>query len=566
MKRVIDFVEERTGLVSGLRRALDEPPRIGPLGGVLLALFLLQFATGFGLSLSYAPSATDAWASVWFLQHRLPLGSLIRSLHVWGTSAIVVALVLHLLLTGLAGCYRRPHEFTWWLSIVALFLVLGAAMTGNPLPWDQHGFWGARVESGIIASQPIIGSFLKRLFLGGNDLGNLTLTRFYALHVMLLPLLLLVLGAVQWKLLGRTRRAFARDPLPLAMALSALVIAGLVTAALLRPATLGAPADPASAYQATPAWYFLPLNQLVAIFPADLDLLATAVLPGLGVLFLLLMPLLDRTRPTELALATRMPLVGCLGVGSVVVGGLLAFGLWHGATNLGLLRSHADSAEDAARAVEIAAAGVPAEGANAMLAHDPLTRGKRIFQQQCAPCHLVGGEGNDDPNGPDLAGYLSAPWLRALVEHPRDPRFFGTTKIDDMDPFADEDPKQLDLVVQFMQGLREHPGVQPDDLPASLADARAAWDDMGCESCHEITPDAEGAAPNLAGYGSDAWLAAFLRTPDSDLHYGESNEMPSFEPDELSDEDIAAVTTWLRRLEQLQLAPAPVPGAGEGEG
>ena len=564
MRRALDFLEDRTGVVSALRRAAEQPPRMSALGGVLVALFLLQFATGLALAMSYAPSATDAWASVWYVQNRLPLGALIRSLHQWGTSAIVVALGLHVLLTALAGRYRRPHEVTWWLSIVALFLVLGAAMTGNPLPWDQHGFWGARVESGIMASQPLVGPLLVRIFLGGNDLGNLTLTRFYALHAIVLPLALIALGAAQWRLLGRARRTFARDPLPRALLGSVVAIAGLVVLALLRPATLGAPADPASSYQATPAWYFLPLNQLLAFVPSGFELVATAVLPGVALLFVLLLPLLDRTRPSDLALAARIPLIGCMGLGSVVVGGLLLFGLRHEAFDPGLVASHGEDAVDAARAAALAAEGIPPDGAAAMLARDPLTRGKRIFRQQCAPCHLVGGEGTDDPNGPDLAGYLSTPWLRALVEHARDPRFFGTTKIDEMDPFAEEDPAQLALVVQFMQGLRAHPGVGPDELPESLAAARAAWDDLGCESCHEITPGEEGAAPNLAGYGSDAWLRGFLRHPDGGLYYGEANEMPSFEPDELSDADVDAVITWLRQLEQLPLAPATMQAATAG--
>ncbi|WP_373047968.1 cytochrome b N-terminal domain-containing protein [Vulgatibacter sp.] len=553
----IEFLEERTGLPSALRRFTEEPPRLSALGGVLVALFLVQFATGFALSLHYAPTATDAWGSVWYVQNRLALGALIRSLHHWGTSAIVVAMGLHLLLTALAGSYRRPNEVRWWLSVAALFVVLGSAMTGNPLPWDQDGYWGARVESGIMASMPVVGPVLHAAFLGGNDLGNLTLTRFYALHAVALPALLLGIGALQWHLAGRNRQAFTRDPLPLALLGAAAAVGGLVVLSIVLPVELGAPAEPASSYQATPAWYFVPLNQLVALFPASLALLGTAVIPGVAVLFLLALPFLDRGSATAQAWAPRLPWLSCMGAGGLGLIGLLAMGLRHEAVDETLIAAQAAAAEDAARATLIAEAGLPPEGAAVMLARDPLTAGKRIYAQQCAPCHLVGGAGTDEPNGPDLAGYLSAPWLRALVEHPRDPRFFGTTEIDEMDPYAEEDPEQLALVVAFLQGLRAHPGVDPDELPASLAAGRAAWDEMGCESCHEITPGVEGAAPNLAGYGSDAWLRAFLRDPGSDLFYGEGNEMPSFEPHELSDEGIEAVITWLRRLEQRELAPPP---------
>lgn len=563
--RLLAFLESRTGLASALRRWLDAPPRLSVLGTVLAFLFLLQMATGVALALHYAPSATDAWGSVWYLQHVLPAGAFLRALHHWGTSAIVLALALHLLLTALSGGYRRPHEVSWWLSVAALLLVLGAAMTGNPLPWDQQGYWGARVESGIIADLPVIGALVGRLFVGGSDLGNLTLTRFYALHALVLPALLAILGAAQWVLAGRNRRVFARDPLPLALLGCCLVLGGLSALALLAPAPLGPPAEPASHFQATPAWYFLPLNQLVSIVPPSLDWMATAVLPAAAIVFLLALPFLDRGAGTARALAPRLPALGGLGAGGIVTIGLILMGLQQEATDESLQRAHEDAAEDAARAIAIAAQGLPPDGAAAMLARDPLTRGKRLFGAHCAACHQVGGSGTDEPNGPDLAGYLSAPWLRALIEHPRDPRFFGTTEIDEMDPYADEDPALLADTVAFLQGLRAHPGVEPDDLPAALQQRRAAWDELGCESCHEITPDWEGAAPNLAGYGSDAWLRAFLREPDGDLFYGESNEMPGFEEDELDDEEIDALIVWLRHLEELPVAPAASGPLAQGD-
>ena len=552
--KALDFLEERTGLVLALRRFAEQPPRLSALGGVLVALFLLQFATGFAMALHYAPSTTDAWGSVWYIQNRLPLGALLRSLHHWGTSAIVVALALHLLLTALAGRYRRPNEIAWWLSLAALFVVLGAAMTGNPLPWDQAGYWGARVESGIIGSLPLVGD-LKA------DLPRRQRSREPHAHALLRAACDRAACAAprdrgapmdprRPEPPGIHERSAAGSPPQ-----SAIAIGGLLAAAILFPAPLGAPAEPASAYQATPAWYFLPLNQLVALFPAELSLLGTAIVPGLALLFLLALPFLDRGPAPATAWAPRLPWLGGMSLGGLGLIGLLLFGLRQEATDETLLAARVDAAEDAARAQSIAAAGLPPDGAAAMMAHDPLTRGKRVFNQQCAPCHLVGGVGTDEPNGPDLAGYLTAPWLCALVEHPRDPRFFGTTEIDEMDPYAEEAPGQLTLVVEFLQGLRAHPGVEPDDLPDSLAAARAAWDDLGCESCHEIEPEIEGAAPNLAGYGSDAWLRAFLRTPDGGLFYGEANEMPSFEDHELSEADLEAVITWLRRLEQLPIAP-----------
>lgn len=562
--RILDFFEERTGLVSALRRLFDEGPRLSSLAIVLVALFTLQAATGVALSFHYAPTTTDAWGSVWYLEHRLPFGSLVRSIHHWGTSALVVAMGLHLFLTAVAGRYRRPREVSWWISVAALFVVLAAALTGNPLRWDQAGYWGLKVEAGIAEGLPVVGPAIAAVLRGGNDLGNLTLTRLHTLHAIVLPAVLGALGALQWRLLSRTPPRFHRDPLPTGAAGAVAAVAAVVALAIVSPAPLEAPAEPASSYQATPAWYFLPLNQLLAILPPELSLVGTALVPGAAVLFLLALPFLDSKEPEAAGLVAR-PWIGCLGAGGLALLGLLALGLSAEASDEALIASRLDQAADAARAEAIAAAGLPAEGAAAMLANDPLTRGKRLFRQQCAPCHRVGGTGTDEPNGPDLAGYLTEPWLRALIEHPRDPRFFGTTEIDDMDPYAEEDPETLARVVRFVAALRHHPGVEPDELPQELREARAAWDELGCESCHEIAPGVEGAAPNLAGYGSDEWLRAFLRHPEDPLFYGEANEMPAFDPQELSDSDLDAVIAWLRELEKLPLAPQAGAAAVRGK-
>lgn len=547
---IVRFLEERTGLPSAISRALDQPPRFSALGQLLGVLFLLQLGTGFALALHYSPSATDAWGSVWFIENRLLGGSLIRGVHHWGTSVLVVALGIHVLATALAGGYRRPREISWWLSLALVGVVLAFGMTGNPLPWDQHGFWGARVESGIMGAMPVVGPTLQRLFLGGNDLGNLTLTRFFAIHAIALPAVLLALLALKWIVAGREGRVFARNPRAVALVLVPLAVGAVVALAMLVPPGLEAPAEPAVAYQALPAWYFLPLNQLLTILPG---LLGSAVVPGIATLFLLAVPFLDRG--PSLRLAARLPWVGGIGVFGVGVIGLLAMGLRHETEDAPVVEARSAAREDADRATVVAANGIPPDGAAAMMAHDPLTRGKRIFAQQCAPCHLVGGKGNDDPNGPDLAGYLSQGWLEALLRDPQDHRFFGTTKIDEMDAYGDREPAELAKAAGFLRELRKHPGVDPDELPEELASGREAFDDLECSSCHELAPEEEGGAPNLNGYGSDEWLTGFLRHPDAELYYGEGNEMPSFEPHELTDEDVTAVITWLRHLETRPLAP-----------
>ncbi len=161
----------------------------------------------------YAPSTTDAWASVAYIQDQAALGWLVRGIHFHAASAIVIACGLHLLVTVLRGGYRRPRELVWWLGIILYALVLGWAVTGYVLRWDEAGYWANRVEIGIAAGTPVLGDQIRTMALGGNDYGNLTLTRFYALHALVLPViagLAVVAHVVVARRLGPVARAGAR--------------------------------------------------------------------------------------------------------------------------------------------------------------------------------------------------------------------------------------------------------------------------------------------------------------------------------------------------------------------
>ncbi|HEY0254680.1 MAG TPA: cytochrome b N-terminal domain-containing protein, partial [Kofleriaceae bacterium] len=175
-------------------RAEKRPPGIpgGPsfayvAGWVLVLLLGIEAVTGAALAAFYAPSSTSAWASVAYVQDQMPLGWLVRGLHYHGGSALVIVAGLHLVQTAIFGAYKKPRELVWCLGILLLLLVLGFAISGYVLRWDQSGYWANRVEIGIAASTPVAGSTIRSLAIGGNEYGNLTLTRFYALHVVVLP-------------------------------------------------------------------------------------------------------------------------------------------------------------------------------------------------------------------------------------------------------------------------------------------------------------------------------------------------------------------------------------------
>ncbi len=172
LKRFQDWLDSRTSYRALLHMALDEKVPGGArwryvFGSAVTVLILMQVATGITLEAYYSPSTTDAWASVNYIQTQVLLGSLLRGIHHWGASAIVVAVVLHLLQTLWAGAFRAPREMNWLAGFVLLQLILGLALTGYLLPWDQKGYWATQVATSIAGTVPLIGPKLQMFLQGG---------------------------------------------------------------------------------------------------------------------------------------------------------------------------------------------------------------------------------------------------------------------------------------------------------------------------------------------------------------------------------------------------------------
>ncbi len=166
------------------------------LGSATLFVAINQIVTGILLSVFYVPSPQDAYDSVRYITDTVTLGWLIRGLHHWGASAMVVLAVLHMLRVIVYGAYKYPREVTWLTGIALLLIVIGFGFTGYLLPWDQKAFWATTVGTRIIGVVPVIGDWLLRLLRGGPELSGVTLTRFFGVHVWVLPALLLVLLGV----------------------------------------------------------------------------------------------------------------------------------------------------------------------------------------------------------------------------------------------------------------------------------------------------------------------------------------------------------------------------------
>ncbi len=197
MKSFWDWVKERTGLDKIWETLFDRPvPEAhGPLAwlytlvSAALFVFIVQVVSGSLLAMNYVPSPDHAYDSVRFINEQVTLGHFIRGLHHWGATFLVVLVSLHLLRVFYMGAYKYPREVTWLVGVLLFLLVMGFSFTGYLLPWDQKAYWATTVGANIAGQTPVIGVYMARVLKGGDELGATTLTRFYALHVLVLPIL-----------------------------------------------------------------------------------------------------------------------------------------------------------------------------------------------------------------------------------------------------------------------------------------------------------------------------------------------------------------------------------------
>ena len=586
--KIVDWLDERAGVRALWAEAANEPIPGGArmtyvFGSVLLYLFVQQVVLGIMIAMFYSPSATDAWASVAYLQDQVTAGWFIRGLHHHGSSAMVVVTVLHLLQVTWYGAYRRPRELNWLLGVGMGGLVLAFALTGYLLPWDQKGYWATQVATGIMGSVP--GGEPQRIFLqGGTEYGNFTITRFYALHVFVLPLALALLMVAH---VGLFRRHGVTPPPGLSPAklrervdpfipnqLAYDVLAMAITAGVLvmltvktHGAELLAPAQPASNFPARPEWYFLFLFQLLKYFEGPLSIVATVIIPGAVATFLLALPWIDRAQsrsPKE-----RMPVLA--GVGALMVGVAVLTGLAvnEDSQNEKLTKALAEAEADAERARHWALQGVLPEGGEAVFRNDPAYKRRALFKEHCSQCHGKDGKGGDD--APALVGWGSRAWLRGLVRNPGAPEYFGKTDHDTMDGYGPDDVPdvQLDAVVEYIVSTMGDEISPPADATLAARGKKLWEDELECNSCHEIEPGEAGDGPNLHGHGTRAWIEALIRNPKADTLFGEDAEMPAFEK-KLTDEEIGELAQFvidLRSPKSGGEGAAPAPHAGpDGDG
>lgn len=350
-KLAIDWLDNRLGIKDLIHQNMGGyllPRNVNiwyTMGAVLMALFGLQFLTGILLLVYYVPDTEKAFASVTAIMNEVPFGWLFRYLHVVGSNLIIIFLLLHMMSVLFMGSYKRPRELTWISGFTLLNLGLVFCLTGYLLPWSQLSFWATTVATDAAGAVPVVGEYLVSFLRGGPSVGAATLGRFFALHVMVLPLGLM--GLVGFHLFCVRRAGISQPPFgddykprsfgegfehehhpggvpfhpnytikDLSMiffALAILVAISFYAPWLFIPPDALVPADPFNTPEhIKPEWYFLWAYQTLKIFPSKLLGLAAQ---GAAMTFIALLPFIDRgaeRRPFKRPLFLTCYLLGIL--------------------------------------------------------------------------------------------------------------------------------------------------------------------------------------------------------------------------------------------------------------
>ena len=192
--KVYSWLDERLGLTTIYNTVFDRPvPKVNwwyTLGSASLFLFVLQGVTGMFLTVYYVPSPDHAYDSINYIMNGVSYGWLIRGIHHWGATLMVIVVFIHMLRTFFYAAYKFPRELTWLTGVVLLLATLGMGFTGYLLPWNQKAYWATTVGTEIPGTAPLIGAYLTRLLRGGEDLSAVTLARFFSVHIWFLPLVI----------------------------------------------------------------------------------------------------------------------------------------------------------------------------------------------------------------------------------------------------------------------------------------------------------------------------------------------------------------------------------------
>ncbi|MFL5742251.1 MAG: cytochrome b N-terminal domain-containing protein [Flavisolibacter sp.] len=419
LKKTGRWINDRSGFTEMMRPLMDHPVPPGSkwayvFGSATLFCFILQIATGIGLALLYQPSSDKAFQSLQYITYQAKMGKLLRGIHFFGASGMIMMAGLHMIRVYITAAYKYPREMGWISGVVLLILTIAMGFTGQLLRWDNNGVWSAVVAAEQLGRIPFIGKFFARLLLGGDTLGGQSLSRFFSYHVFLIPSLLFIfIGFHLWLVVRNgisepprsghlvdpaTYRQWYRNMLrqsgvpfwPYAAWRDALfgsiiIILIFVLAVSFGPPALTSPPDPSNVSASPrPDWYLLWIYALFALMPRQIESYAMFFGPLLVFFLLFALPFISNKGERSPLKRPWSIVASCFVI--VLVISLLVAG-------------NQSAWSPSFHSTKLSASSIPVTDTLA-------SSGAVLFQQKaCLYCHKIDGRGGDV--GPELSHVAS---------------------------------------------------------------------------------------------------------------------------------------------------------------
>ena len=533
------WLDHRTGIQTAVRQFLYEeiPASSGwhqVFGSVAVFLFLVQAFTGALLAFNYAPTPGDAYNSLRYILTELTGGRLIRGLHHWGASMMIVVVVLHMVQVFLYGAYKKPREATWMVGVVLLLITLAYGLTGYLLPWDNRAYWGTVVTTQIAGHAPVIGPYLTRFLGGGGAIGVVTFARFYGLHVLLLPPFTLFLIALHVFLVRKhgvapvpgdeilPKKQFYPHQVFVDTVAIFVAFALLFVMAVAVRVPLEQLADPTdTSYIPRPEWYFLFLFQTLKLFSGPLEIVGSVVLPGLAILALFLVPFIDRSqmvKVTKRIVAASFVVLAAVG--------------WTALTATAVMTTPHPATE-----VEV---DYSAPTDWMQLSPEEMAGVAYFREENCISCHVIGEKGNKV--GPDLTAssiHKDAAWM---IQHFKRPSAMRPGS--SMPPIQLSDA-QLNALAAFLLKLNPNNATALENAPEFATQGALIYLTNHCGTCHLVNGVGMKIGPPLNGLSkrqSRSWVEDHFADPQK---LSPGSFMPAYK---LSPRDLDNLTTYLFAL------------------
>ncbi|MBC7927346.1 MAG: cytochrome b N-terminal domain-containing protein [Bryobacteraceae bacterium] len=536
---VIGWLEERTGLPGMVKGFFNEdiPASSGwhqVFGSVALFSFLIQLVTGILLSFNYAPTPGEAWNSVRYIMTELTGGAMMRGLHHWGASIMIIVVVLHMVQVFLWGAYKKPREGTWIVGVFLLLLTLAYGLTGYLLPWDNRAYWGTIVATQIGASIPGAGPWITRLLAAENGIGVATFARFYAIHVLVLPPATLLLVAFHVFLVrkhGVAPSANDRGPSKkfypdqvfkdtVAIFVTFLILFALAITLRVPLERLADPTD--TTYLPRPDWYFLFLFETLKFFHGPAEIVGSVILPNLAIAALILAPWIDRSAVK--LVRQRTGAIAVVAVAALTWGGLTlaAVRSTPPTTAIDVTSIKGPEPWQFLSPVEIAGAGL-------------------VRREACTGCHATG------PNqlSPALLAKARTKTSAELIQHFRNPGNSVST--------ASFSGPELSALANFSLKFPIEKLSLVPTIPVHASEAALLYQKQQCGACHQVNGVGQKLGPVLNGLAERRnrdWVQEHFLNPQK---LSPGTTMPAYK---FSSRELDRITTWL-----LELPSSPTPEA-----